>query len=295
MVGCATTKTIQISTTPPGAAVDIDGRRQGKTPLSYQFIWENDTDIHYVVVNLAGFKEQTLPLARSYDKDSLAFELKPVMRSLSILVQPVPAIISINGKKLNSEPVSGINTNDLEFTQDARGKWTTYKITAERTGYKPASVDASWPDKDKNYTLMLEPMEKEFTVNTNPKGATIYFDDESQPLGPSPVTATRKFPYDTNTESYLKHTIRAAWRISGSNAGDELGRWPRGLHDRHDPADQDGEANGSARWNSHDGRPRTDAGFGRQFDRVESFVSAGRRRRDVEKLFRDHYQKDRGL
>jgi hypothetical protein len=212
VVGCATTKNIMITTTPPGAVLEVDNQPPiGKSPQTYQFVWENDTDIHFVSASLDGYRQEPVPMRKDYDKDTLNIQLKPVQKRLTINVEPVPGLVKLNGRLLSLKPVSSVTTDDLDFNKDVRtGQWATYTITAERRGFKTATTQAIAGDKDASliFPLVLRPQDKEINVTTTPPGATVYFDDEQ--IGPSPAKATRDFPYDVDKDDYVKHKLRAS-------------------------------------------------------------------------------------
>ncbi len=212
LVGCTTTRNITLSSRPPGATLYIDNVQQSKNPGTYQITWENDSDSHTVTANLAGYKERTIQLRRDDNSGLIEVELKPLTKPLVIKVEPVAATIKIDGRPVSPDLLSSYRTpNELDVSMDPRtGVWKKYTITAEREGFKTATVTASWPDNQPSntYTLTMAPMDKEMSVTTTPTGANILFDDEV--LGTSPIEkVTHEFKYDIDNNRYFPHKLKA--------------------------------------------------------------------------------------
>jgi Tol biopolymer transport system component len=182
--GCAQQQGVTITTRPPDAMIKIDGVDRGRAPVTETFQFTGETPMHRVTASRMGFTDQTVQVTRDFNRKDLVIELKPRTRKLYFQVLPVPAIVSIDGKSISNEPLS-VASAELEFTVDSHNNWTTHKVTAERKGLQPAQLIVSWTDPNQNYTLTLEPLRKDVTINTEPTGADIYVN--GQLIGTSPV------------------------------------------------------------------------------------------------------------
>lgn len=225
LVGCATTRRITVSSKPADAVIKVDGVEVGKAPILQEFVFQDDKTVHRVSASKLGFKEQVFNLTRDYDKDTLVIDLKPQTKRINISVSPVPAIVSINGKPASTDAQSAVS-QELEFTVDPTGKWTTYTISAERAGFLPAQATVKFEDRDPMYVLQLEPMKKEVVINTIPAGADVMIDGEM--IGKSPARrADVPFEYDTTKEQFIPRKVRiakAGYEPSESEIGWDEGR-----------------------------------------------------------------------
>ncbi len=206
--GCTTQRTVTITTKPADAFLKIDGVDRGRAPVSDTFEFVTKNQAHRVVASREGYKDATWNLTADYTANTREITLLPLTRKITINVVPEPAVISINGKPVDPQPITTATLPDLEFTKDALGNWTTYEITAEREGFQTARRTISWPDRDPNYTLQLLPVQKNLRVTTDPDGAVIYLDDEK--LGVAPVqTKATQFRVDPDQNKLIPRTLRA--------------------------------------------------------------------------------------
>jgi len=225
--GCATTRTITVSTKPADAVIRVDGTEIGKGSVRQQFTFENDKTVRRVTASKVGFKDQTFNLTREYDKETLVIDLKPQTKRINISVNPVPAVVSINGKPVNPEPQAAVS-QELEFTVDPTGKWNSYVITAERQGFLPATAVVKFEDRDPVYVLQLESMKKDIVINTIPTGADVFVDGEL--IGKSPVRGSDvAFAYDTAKEQFLPRKVKLA--KSGYEPSESEINWDDGKTD----------------------------------------------------------------
>jgi len=204
--GCATKRTITITTSPPDAQIKINGIERGRPPITEQFVFENKEQTHVVTASRLGFREQPVPIKSDYSKDTLHIELKPFVARITINVAPVPARVFVDGRQVGTGEVDTI-TRELEFTVDAQNKWTTHRIAAERKGFEREERLISWQDKEPVYNLRLQPQKKPLNITTAPPGAQVLINGE--PLGNSPVqVAAREFPVDLTTDEAVPQKLR---------------------------------------------------------------------------------------
>ncbi|MDB5328497.1 MAG: transcriptional regulatory protein-like protein [Phycisphaerales bacterium] len=210
--GCATQRTVTITTQPPDALIKVNNVERGTSPVIEKFVFQQPTDVFYVTALRKGFQDQTVTVTREGVSDSLKVTLKPYVRKISMIIQPVPAIISIDGRPLTPEPVS-VFSADVPFSVDPKDNWVDHTLTAERTGYIKDEQVVKWSDTTSLYTLKLDLMRKDVKITTDPAGAKAYIDNEE--VGTTPLTIRqRPFEYDTSagagTGAWVDHTIKVA-------------------------------------------------------------------------------------
>ena len=229
LMGCAQTRRVTIATRPPDATLKIDGVQRGKAPITEEFVFKNAEDVHRVVASRLGFADQTVRLLRDDTRDQLMIELHPVIRRVSITVSPAPAIISIDGKPINTEPTNFIAT-DLEFTVDAKNRWTTHTVSADRPGFAPAEQVLSYSDPDPNYQILLQPMRKDLSITSTPDGALITLDGNE--VGKTPLKlSAQPFQFDVANNAYANHVLKAT--KPGYDPVEQTLSWDEGKSDYH--------------------------------------------------------------
>jgi hypothetical protein len=206
MVGCATTRQIQITTRPPDASISIDGVDRGKGQISEKFIFNGKTPTHEVRVSRLGYQQQPITLDKTFKSGALNVDLKPLQARITVNVTPVPATILIDGKPAAPARTQSVS-KELEFTVDARNNWTTHTLTVERPGYERVERVIAWKDQEPVYNIQLEPRRKDLSITTNPPGATVSLDGEK--LGTSPLSVQgRAFPVDPQTDEPVPQKLR---------------------------------------------------------------------------------------
>lgn len=204
--GCATHRKVTIGAQPTDAIIKIDGVEVGRGPVTRTFEFAGPEDVHRVTALRAGYKEDGVTLRRDFRQRELLIQLKPLTRQIHLSVEPAPAIVSIDGKRLSDEPVQQVS-RELVFTLDDHNRWTSYVVTAEREGFAPARQVVTWTDDSPNYTLQLQPMRKDVRVSTNPQGALVSLDD--RPIGQSPTTAPAVgFYVEPQSGQWTTHVLR---------------------------------------------------------------------------------------
>ncbi|CAN5566905.1 hypothetical protein BH09PLA1_BH09PLA1_34060 [soil metagenome] len=204
--GCAQTKSFRFSAKPVDADFVIDGVPRGRGPVNEQFTFDASRTSHRVTATRLGFKDQMKVITRDTKKD-VVFDLAVRDRLVNFTVQPAPAIITIDGKAVsNGQPMQNFSTT-LDFTVDSRNEWTKYMVRAERPNFQPAQLVISWPDRDANYVLNLEPMRKDLSISSEPSGASVYLDD--QLLGTTPLLdKAQEFPANVDNNQFHKRKLK---------------------------------------------------------------------------------------
>jgi TolB protein len=206
--GCAEKRVVTINTRPSDARISIDDVEKGQGSVTQEVVFKNDRDSHKVTASKPGYKDRVVVLTKDEKQKNIQIDLRPMTRVVNVVVQPVPAVVKINGKAISSEPMSAV-TKELEFTIDEAGKWTSYTLSAEHAGFAPANVVVNWLDQPQAvYTLTLEPMKKDLNITTTPPGAEVFLDDEA--LGTSPVhDGGRAFPFDVAANQFSPRVLKA--------------------------------------------------------------------------------------
>jgi hypothetical protein len=230
LTGCATNRTVTITTRPDDAALRIDGIDRGHGPITEQFSFNSDTDVHTVSASRLGFKDETKPLTRDYTSETLDIEMKPQSRTINLSIFPVAANVSVDGVPISPEPVSTIS-RELPFTVDSKNAWIGHTITVERFGFQPKVIQVAWTDRDPDYVINLDRLRKDLSITTNPPGANVYLD--GQFLGTSGNTPLRdpgrEFYVDPDTNQWGNRRLRAT--KAGFDPVDKSISWDNGKSD----------------------------------------------------------------
>src|SRR5437868_4247734 len=126
-IGCAEKRTVTITAHPSDAVIRIDDQDKGRGSLKQEIIFKNDRDTHKISASRLGFKDRTMVLGKDDKIKTVDLDLHAQTKLINIIVQPVGAIININGQAISNEPIGAIS-KELAFTVDASGKWTSYNI-----------------------------------------------------------------------------------------------------------------------------------------------------------------------
>jgi len=207
LVGCEATRVVTIHTVPADATLRIDGVDRGRGPITEPFAFHSDNDAHRVVASRLGYRDQSEVITRDSDRSDLTIEMKPESRRIHIMVEPAPAVVSVDGKPVSSDPVSVVST-DVELGVDAKNNPITRTLTAERPNFQTAVRKITRNDNDVSYVLKLDPLKKNLNITSSPPGADILVDHEK--IGVSPLhDVPVDFPVDLDTSEFLPRRLRA--------------------------------------------------------------------------------------
>jgi Tol biopolymer transport system component len=231
--GCATNRTITISTRPDDALLRIDGVDRGRGPITEQFSFHDETETHRVSASRLGFKDEIKEITRDYTSATLEMEMKPQTRKINISIFPVPANVSIDGLPISTDPVSTLS-RELPFTVDSKGSWIGHTITCERFGFQPKVVQVAWTDRDPDYVINLDRLKKDLSITTTPVGANIYLDGQflgtTSSAGPLRDLG-REFYVDPDSNQWLPRKLRAT--SPGYDPVEKTISWDNGATDYH--------------------------------------------------------------
>jgi hypothetical protein len=269
---CSTTREYNITARPSDAIITLDdGAQRGQGTLMANVTFTNSQSVRHVTAVRAGYQDKTVSLNRDDPTTDIEIQLDPFHRKLNFTVGPVPAVISIDGVPLTAGPVQQ-SSADETFTQDAKGAWTTYTVTATRDGWDPAKKIVTWTDSTSDYMLELQPKRKDVTINTNPPGATVTIDDQAIGAGPA-VKPALDFPYDNASNQYADHKVTISkpgydpiqksisWDDGKSDYQFDLIPHEKSVHIHTDPAGAVVAINGQTATPGPDGVPTADLTF----------------------------------
>lgn len=200
--GCTSTRSVIVRVDPPDAQIRVDGQPPGpvpKTPL--QFTFNTPYETHRISASRLGYRtDPPETLTRDDGRTEIFIKLKPERWAVNIFVEPVPAVVSIDGKQISNGEVSAIS-HDMEFGVDPKSNEPIVReITATHENWQPASVKVDRGASSFTFTLQLKPMSRNITVNTKPQGAEILLDGTK--IGTSPL---KDFPVEFPYSSVLKN------------------------------------------------------------------------------------------
>jgi hypothetical protein len=222
--GCGVDREFTIRTVPAAADLKIDSLDHGRSPVLAKLHFDDDKSTHELVASHVGYKTAHKVIVHD-DPDEVVVPLERESRRLTINVTPA-AQITVEGldEPKRSTGLVSTFTPTLPFTVDEHGQWTTYKITAAREGWEPASTTATWSDPDSTYRLKLEPLHKIFHIVSVPGGATIYLNDKE--IGVSPLTKEMSFSIDPQSDLWNQYHFRA--QKAGYDGADQIVSWDNG-------------------------------------------------------------------
>jgi hypothetical protein len=174
---------IAITTTPPGAALELDGRAvgtSGATPIAV-----NDLIVgqkYKVTARLSGFEPGEAIVEPVRDRDApVSIALKPLAPTVRVESDPEGATVVIGGVEKGTTPLT---LTDLAAGADAT-------VTLRRTGYgdEQLAIHAPAPGETVVVSRALA-VDKKFgsvRIESDPPGADVYLDDHLLAGKPTPV------------------------------------------------------------------------------------------------------------
>jgi glutaredoxin-related protein len=154
---------LNITTTPPGAQIFLDGSFIGVSPIQV----EVQPGQHTVLATMPGYSaaQQSFTVAPGETK-TINLVLNPEQATLKVYSSPAGASIYVNGQYRGVAPSAGLT---LTLTPG------TYTVEAKLSGYQDASTTVTLnPGESRSITLTLLPRKATLNIFTNPVGASIY-------------------------------------------------------------------------------------------------------------------------
>ena len=152
--GCSQSRAFTIYAKPANARLIIDGQDRGPGPITHEFRFSGPSDVHHVRAVAPGYETRTEDIWSDTPASSILVELRPMGRKVIVSVEPVSAILKVNGAPLRD----GL-TEEADFTLDPSSPNRQYVVTAEREGYETATRTLRGNDPPGYYPLVLKPLE----------------------------------------------------------------------------------------------------------------------------------------
>lgn len=163
-----------LESVPSGAAVTVDGKAAGKTPL-------RDTIAigeHLLVLKADGYEPLELKVQVPPDSPPVKqqYTLEKARLALNVVTVPAGATVFVDGAKVGTSPYQ------------ARLTPGSHAVAAEAEGYNRAEATISGESgQTVEQKLTLVPVAFELTIETDPPGALVYVDGQEKGLGPLKV------------------------------------------------------------------------------------------------------------
>lgn len=153
----------QITSTPSGAEVWIDGKMEGKTPLTKKQIGSGH---HTLSLRYPGYHEQNESFEiKDGDNKNFEIKLKEAFGILSITSDPADARIFIDGKELGTTPYANNNYPS-----------GNYQLRVSKEMHLDVTENVTVKDNEKTERFLVLP--KNFgTLQVTATGASIYIDN----------------------------------------------------------------------------------------------------------------------
>ena len=148
--------TVDVSTSPAGAHVSVDGEFRGTAPVTVAI---SPLSEHRIEVYLEGYRKavrsvQTEPLGHS----SLSVDLVPIIGRIQLTVAPNDAEVMVNGRRVGS----GSQTLALTARE--------HKLTVQKAGYETVNQEIRpRPDQDQSLDIRLLTLEQAYWASRPPQ------------------------------------------------------------------------------------------------------------------------------
>ncbi len=185
-------ETLQVTSSPSGADVTIDGEHVGQTTWQDQIY---GLDTYEVVVDADNYQSKTFSDVDPASVDELDADLEPQQETLSVTSAPDGADVYLDGTHVGTTPWS----EDRPVTE-------SYDITVDAANYHSKTRTSVTPGAEEHFDL--EPQQETLSVTSSPTGANVYLDGNlvgATPWsGDRPVTDT--YDIEVNADGYQSVT-----------------------------------------------------------------------------------------
>src|SRR5688572_30376177 len=114
--GCTTTRTVTVIPKPEDAMIKINRVDRGRGQVTETLRFDSPSDVHVIEARRTGYKDASVQITRDDPRKIIELNLAPQTRDIHFAVEPVPAVIKINGKAVTDRPVAVWTEQDLPFT-----------------------------------------------------------------------------------------------------------------------------------------------------------------------------------
>ncbi len=165
---------LEITTEPPGASIEIDGTPEGTSPVS---VTRLAGGVHRVKATLPRYEPWIrTAFVQEGGQESLNFPLKPMFAAVSVVSEPAGARVTIDGTEVGTTPLRGLDLDEgthqvqVAGTPGAYRPWKQSIMVIRR---QPQTVNAT-----------LEEIRGRLVVMSKPAGAEVQLDGRD--VGPAP-------------------------------------------------------------------------------------------------------------
>jgi Tol biopolymer transport system component len=189
MAGCATTKTVTITTVPENATVSIGGAAAVPGPVKQKLTFNPSSATIEATAHLDGYQDGSIQIAYEPPKQmEYIIQLSRFQKTVQIESEPAGATVSTNGQSVGVTPL----TTELTFA-DATKPIT---VRLQKEGYMDGSVQIAYsPASQTEYNIQLNYFQKTVQIESEPAGATVFTND--QLAGITPLTTELTFADET--------------------------------------------------------------------------------------------------
>jgi hypothetical protein len=214
------TKTLTITTDPPGAALELDGQAIGTSPVTlpdqaFAIDTQNDRWIgQKLIARKAGFEPTQAEIAWDEGRQAYSYELGVKRKRVQITLEPPDASVVLDGKPLQVDE-EGRATGELVFKPiDEKGTLPSFvaiaNVKREGEQWHPSEIKIAYDEGASDYTIRLkEILERPVSQQS------VQFVRENGRWQPKLLTQ--------ETIGYKPSDIDAAVRVTNFPAGTQLG------------------------------------------------------------------------
>jgi Tol biopolymer transport system component len=199
LTGCVATKTVTITSSPPGATIFVEGQQQaGTSPITTKLEFQPKTAAYDVTAKLPGFQDGRTTIAyQSKDKTEYVVTLERYRKDVQLTSVPDGATVFTNGQQAGPTPLT---LKELVFDDADK----PIGVTFHKDGYKDAKTNISYqPTNRTEYVVTLERYRKNVKLTSVPDGATVFLN--GQQAGTTPLT--KELVFD-NAEQPIEVTFK---------------------------------------------------------------------------------------
>ncbi len=234
--GCAITKTVTIKTVPDNATVSIDGATAGSSPVTHTLNFNPSSQTFEATAHLNGYQDGSARISyKPTSQKEYLIQLMRFQKTVQIESEPSGATVLINGQSQGVTPLA----NNLTF--DDANQPITVKL--QKDGYLDGSVQIAYtPASQMEYTVQLSHFQKTVQIESDPAGATVLINGQTQGVAPLVTNltfadATQPIMVKLQKDGYLDGSVQIAYSpASQTDYSVSLSRFQKTVRVQSDPA-----------------------------------------------------------
>ena len=147
--GCSgVSRTLLVETKPSGALINVDGKREGQTPLRKKLTWKKE-DVHTIVVDANEYERESRNLGYeqahiSGDPWNITFDMKPLVikADVDVTSNVDRANVIIDGVLAGTTPLR----HTFIFNRpNSKSPWSSHLVEVSKEGYRFHPSDSNLP------------------------------------------------------------------------------------------------------------------------------------------------------